>query len=198
MSYQERLEQQLAFIIEIDKLKRILRQTVLMDASRRENSAEHSWHLAVMAIALAEYAPNPIDLLTVIKMLLVHDLVEIDAGDTFCYDLTGNETKHEREQQAARRLFGLLPDDIGQQLSQLWHEFEANETSNAQFARALDCLQPFIHNCQTNGGTWRQHQIRRSQVEQRMSALAKGIPALKDVVDRLMNEAIAQGHLTDG
>src|SRR5262249_26088133 len=129
-----RLEQQLKFCTELDKLKGILRRSMLMDASRRENSAEHSWHLATMAMLLTEYAKTPVDLTRALKMLLVHDVVEIDAGDTFAYDLVNVETQHDREQQAADRLFGMLPEDQASELRALWDEFEARETPESKYA----------------------------------------------------------------
>ena len=193
-----RLTQQIQFIIEIDKLKNILRQTLLTDESRRENSAEHSWHLAMMAILLSEYAPSKdVDLLRVIKMLLIHDLVEIDAGDTFCYDLQANQNKAAREVQAATRLFGILPEDQGIELQELWQEFEAQQTTEAQFAAALDRLQPLLHNQQTRGGTWRIHGISRDQVLQRMYPVKNGAPALWQLVEKVIEDAVAAGYLTE-
>ncbi|GAB4141276.1 MAG: HD domain-containing protein [Cyanobacteria bacterium J069] len=190
-----RLTQQIQFVLEIDKLKGVLRQTLLTDASRRENSAEHSWHLALMAIALAEYAPAPIDLSRVVQMLLVHDLVEIDAGDTFAFDVQGNQDKAKREQAAADRLFGLLPPDLEKTLRACWEEFEAAETVDAQFAHALDRLQPFLHNLQTEGGTWKLHGITRDRVLWRMQAVKRGAPALWPLVEASINQAIAAGYL---
>lgn len=192
-----RLAQQIQFIIEIDKLKNILRQTLLTDESRRENSAEHSWHLAMMAIVLSEYAPSEdINLLRVIKMLLIHDLVEIDAGDTFCYDLQANQNKAAREVQAATRLFGMLPEQ-GVELRELWQEFETQQTIEAQFAAALDRLQPLLHNQQTKGGTWRIHGINRAQVLQRMSPVKDGAPALWQLVEKVIEDAVAAGYLSE-
>lgn len=190
-----RLTQQLDFILEIDKLKQILRQTRLTDGSRRENSAEHSWHLAMMAIALQEYAATSVDLLRVLKMLLVHDLVEIDAGDTFAFDIQANQDKVAREQQAADRLFGLLPDDLATQLRTLWNEFEAVETADAQFAKALDCLQPFLHNYQNQGGTWKEHAVTRDRVLWRMQAVQQGAPELWTTVQHLIDDSIERGYL---
>lgn len=193
-----RLAQQIQFVIEIDKLKNILRQTLLTDESRRENSAEHSWHLAMMAILLAEYAPSTdVDLLRVIKMLLIHDLVEIDAGDTFCYDLQANQNKALREVQAANRLFGMLPEEQGIELRELWQEFETQQTTEAQFAAALDRLQPLLHNQQTRGGTWRLHGISRQQVLQRMSPVKDGTPALWQLVEQAIEDAVAAGYLSE-
>jgi putative hydrolase of HD superfamily len=195
---QNRLTQQIQFIIEIDKLKGILRQTLLIDESRRENSAEHSWHLAMMAILLAEYAPSEdIDVLRVIKMLLIHDLVEIDAGDTFCYDVQANQNKAAREVEAATRLFGLLPEEQGVELRSLWEEFEAQQTTEARFAAALDRLQPLIHNQQTRGGTWRIHGITREQVLRRMHPVKDGAPDLWPFVEQVIEDAIAAGYLSE-
>jgi putative hydrolase of HD superfamily len=190
-----RLERQLQFILEIDKLKLILRQTLLTDGSRRENSAEHSWHLAMMAILLAEYAPTQIDVLRVIKMLLVHDLVEIDAGDTFCYDVQSNENKAMREAEAANRLFGLLPEDQAVELRNLWEEFEAQETGEARFATALDRLQPFLHNQHTKGGTWQIHGITREQVQRRMQPIEEGAPLLWSFVEKVIEDCVEAGYL---
>lgn len=190
-----RLQQQMQFVLEIDKLKGILRQTLITDASRRENSAEHSWHIAMMAIALEEYAHQPVSLLHVIRLLLVHDLVEIDAGDTFCYDADGNQSKAAREIEAADRLFGLLPAEQGQQLRAWWDEYEEQVTADAQFAKALDCLQPFLNNMQTNGHTWMLHGVHHAQVRDRMSAVQIGAPALWPWVESQIEEAIAAGLL---
>ncbi len=190
-----RLTQQIQFIIEIDRLKQVIRQTLLIDRSRQENSAEHSWHLAIMAIVLAEYAPEGVDLLHAIKMLLIHDLVEIDAGDTFCYDVQGNQSKATREAQAALRLFGLLPADQGSELRLLWEEFEARETVTAKFAAALDRIQPLLHNQQTEGGTWRIHGITRDRVMERMRPVETGIPELWSFVQQVIDDCVATGYL---
>ncbi len=190
-----RLSQQIDFILEIDKLKQVLRQTSLTDGSRQENSAEHSWHLAMMAIALSEYAPQPINQLRVVKMLLLHDLVEIDAGDTFCFDTQANLDKADREQQAADRLFGLLPDDLQKEFRHLWEEFEAAETPDAQFARALDCFQPLLHNYQNSGGTWKKYGITRDRVLWRMQSIQTGAPDLWPYVETVIEQAIAAGYL---
>lgn len=151
----KRLTQQISFILEIDQLKQIYRQNLILDGSRRENDAEHSWHLAMMAVVLQEYASEPVDLSRVLQMVLLHDIVEIDAGDTFCYDVQAGLDKHEREQKAAKRIFGLLPSDQGEELKNLWLEFEAGESPEARFAAVLDRLQPFLNNYHTEGGTWR-------------------------------------------
>lgn len=190
-----RLNQQIQFIIEIDKLKSILRQTRLTDDSRQENSAEHSWHLAIMAIILAEYAPPNVDILRAIKMLLIHDLVEIDAGDTFCYDVQNNLDKAAREEIAAERIFGILPLEQGKELRQIWEEFEAFQTDTAKFAAALDRLQPLLHNQQNQGGTWRIHNVTENQVRKRMAPVKEGTPALWSMVEQIIEDCIAAGYL---
>lgn len=195
MGQTNRLTQQIAFIIEIDRLKQILRQTYLCDQSRRENTAEHSWHIALMATVLIEYAPPGADLLHATKMLLIHDVVEIDAGDTFAFDEVGNQGKAEREEQAAERLFGLLPTDQGDELRSLWNEFEAQQTPTAQFAAALDRLQPFLLNQQNRGGTWHKYGITRDRVVKRMSAVKTGAPALWSMVEEAIEECLAEGYL---
>jgi putative hydrolase of HD superfamily len=192
---QTRLAQQIQFIVEIDRLKGILRQTLLTDYSRRENSAEHSWHIALMAVLLTEYAPAPIDVLRVVKMLLVHDLVEIDAGDTFCYDVQHNQSKVERELQAADRLFGLLPADQARELRSLWDEFEAQQTPEAQFAVSLDRLQPMLNNYHTQGGTWKQHNITSDRVLLRAAPIATGAPLLWLLVQELIQDSTRKGYL---
>lgn len=192
-----RLTQQIQFIIEIDRLKLILRQTSLTDNSRRENSAEHSWHIAMMALTLAEYAPEGVDISYVIKMLLIHDLVEIDAGDTFCYDVQANQNKAQKEAQAALRLFGLLPADQANELRSLWDEFEAGETPTAKFAAALDRIQPLLHNQQNGGGSWRINGIRRDQVMKRVAPVETGAPQLWPFVLQLIDECVAAGYLQE-
>lgn len=192
-----RLTQQIQFIIEIDKLKNILRQTHLTDNSRQENSAEHSWHIAIMAIVLAEYAPSNVDVLRAIKMLLIHDLVEIDAGDTFCYDVQGNLDKAAREEQAATRLFGMLPAEQGKQLREIWEEFETFKTATARFAVALDRLQPLLQNQQNRGGTWQLYGITKNQVMQRMAPVKDGAPALGLLVEQIIEECVAAGYLNE-
>lgn len=192
-----RLAQQMQFVIEIDQLKQVLRQTLLTNGSRRENSAEHSWHIALMAIVLAEYAPVPLDLLHVIKLLLLHDLVEIDAGDTFCYDEQGNQSKADRESQAAERLFGLLPPDQAMEFRALWDEFEVQATPAARFAAALDRLQPILNNQQTGGHTWKLHQVTSDKVLQRMAPVQVGAPELWTVVQQVIDDCIAAGYLKE-
>lgn len=193
----ERLHQQIGFILEIDKLKLIIRRTLLIDQSRRENDAEHSWHLAMMALVLAEYAEPGVDIGRVIHMLLLHDLVEIDAGDAFFYDVAAEADKAAREQQAAERLFGLLPEGQGEGLRALWEEFEARETADARFARALDRVQPMLHNFHTEGGTWKEYGVTLDQVRSRRALIADASPQLWDYVDGLLVEAVRRGFLAE-
>jgi putative hydrolases of HD superfamily len=192
----ERLTRQIGFVREIDKLKAVCRRTLLMDGSRYENDAEHSWHLAVMAVLLAEYANDAgVDLLRVVKMVLVHDLVEIDAGDTYCYDKEANRERAARERQAAGRIFPLLPDDQAAELRELWEEFEARETSEARFAAALDRIQPLLHNYQNRGIVWQQHGVTSRDVRARNLHVGEGSAALWDYAARLIQDAVARGYL---
>ncbi len=188
-----RLGQQIEFIIEIDRLKTVLRRTVLTDGSRAENTAEHSWHIAVMVLTLAEWANQPIDASRVVKMLLLHDIVEVDAGDTFCYDEGGNLDKAEREQRAADRIFGLLPEDQEREFRALWEEFEARETMDARFANGVDRLQPMLHNFLTEGHSWRVHGIKREQVEARNRAIGDGSETLWEFASGFLDEAEREG-----
>ena len=188
-----RLEQQLSFCTELDKLKGILRQSLLMDASRRENSAEHSWHLAAMAMLLSEYAAAPVDLTRVLKMLLVHDVVEIDAGDTFAYDTVNVETQHAREVKAADRLFGLLPPEQGAKLRALWDEFEERQTPESKYANALDRLQPLLQNSYSGGQSWIKHGVTREQVAERMKAVQIGMPEVWPAVQAIIAAAVQKG-----
>lgn len=163
----ERLQKQLDFILELDQLKYITRQSYVADGSRHENDAEHSWHLALMAMLLSEYANEPVDVLHVVKMVLIHDAVEIDAGDTYAYDDVGNATKREREESAADRIFNILPEDQAKEMRDIWEEFEANETPEARFANALDRIQPIMLNDITGGRAWREHKVASTQVIKR-------------------------------
>jgi len=191
----DRLGRQIEFILEIDKLKQVFRQTYLLDESRKENDAEHSWHFAMLAVLLSEYANEPIDLLKVVKMALVHDLVEIDAGDTYLYDEAGHADKAEREQKAADRVFGLLPKDQGEELRALWDEFEAKETPEARFAGTIDRLQPLLHNLNTEGRAWHEHGIRADQVIKRTCVIADGSSDLWDYARKQIDLAVEKGHL---
>lgn len=163
----ERLDRQLSFILELDKMKEILRQTYLCDASRRENDAEHSWHLAVMTAVLSEYANTPIDVGHTMMMVLLHDVIEIDAGDTYAYDPAGNLTKRDREVKAADRIYRLLPGDQAAFFRSLWDEFEAGTTAEAKFANAMDKIQPILLNAASGGLAWKEHGIRKEQVTDR-------------------------------
>ena len=191
----ERLRGQIEFVREIDKLKTVLRRTTLMDGSRSENSAEHSWHLALMALVLSEHSAEQVDLLRVLKMLLVHDLVEIDAGDTFCYDEEAHLDKLEREQRAAERIFRLLPADLSTELRELWDEFEDKVSAEARFATALDRLQPMLHNLSTGGGSWQEHGITRRRVEERNRVIEDGAPDLWAMARAMLDEAEARGWI---
>ncbi len=192
-----RAERQLSFLIDADRLKGVLRQTSLCDGSRRENSAEHSWHLALMAEVLAEHAEGAVDVSRVVRMLIVHDLVEIDAGDTFAYDQGANVDRAAREQLAADRIFGLLPDEQGRAMRALWEEFEARTTSDARFAVALDRLQPLLNNHRSGGGSWRAHGITRSQVFRRMEPIRDALPALWPTVEAIVADNCALGHIRE-
>ena len=192
-----RIKQQIDFIESLDQLKQVLRQNLVMDESRRENSAEHSWHIATMAMVLAEYAPQALDQLRVLKMLLLHDVIEIEAGDTFCFDVEGNKDKEEREQRAADQLFGLLPVDLNSEFRALWDEFEAGSTAEARFANSLDRFQVLLQNFNSRGGTWRTHKIEKARVVQRMLPIKQGIPALWPLVEDYLDEACAKGFLKE-
>ena len=193
----DRAERQLAFLIDADRLKGVLRQTSLCDGSRRENSAEHSWHLALMAEVLAEHAESAVDVSRVIRMLVIHDLVEIDAGDTFAYDAGANVDRTAREQLAADRIFGLLPPEQGRAMRALWDEFETRATADARFAVALDRLQPLLNNHASGGGSWRTHGITRSQVFRRMEPIRGALPALWPTVEAIVAESCALGHIRE-
>ncbi len=191
-----RLQQQIEFILEIDRLKQVFRQTYLLDASRHENDAEHSWHLAMLAIVLLEYANEPgLDLLKVLKMILVHDLVEIDAGDTFAYDEAGNATKAVRETEAAERIFNLLPTDQAEEMRSLWDAFEAGECPEARYAAALDRLQPLLHNWYTKGKAWREHGVTMKQVLTRNNRMAAGSRTLWQFAEEKIRESAESGGL---
>jgi len=192
-----RLLQQIEFLVEIDKLKHVFRQTYLINQSRKENDAEHSWHLAVAAILLHEYADDPKpDLLRVIKMVLIHDLVEIDAGDTYAYDAAAAADQAAREQRAADRLFGMLPSDQAREFRQLWEEMEARQTSEARFAAALDRLQPFLWNYRPQGRAWLEHEVTSDRVYTRMRPVVDGSAKLWDLTEAVLQDAIRKGYLT--
>ena len=170
----ERLERQIAFCREIDKEKQVGRQTYLADGSRKENDAEHAWHMAVMTLLLSEYANDEIDVLRTVSMLLVHDLVAIDAGDTFAYDEEAKKSQRERELKGAERLFGMLPEDQRDRIRALWDEFEAGQTAEARFARTMDNFQPMLLNAASGGKAWSERGVRLEQVEHRNAKTAKG------------------------
>lgn len=188
-----RLSQQIAFLIEADKLKAISRRTPLVDGSRLENSAEHSWHLVLAAMILREYSTENIDLLRVLEMVAAHDLVEIDAGDTFAYDVAGQVTKTERELAAANRIFGLLPADQHAHVMSLWEEFEAQKTPESRFANALDRLQPMLQNAASGGGSWRTHDLHRAQVMKRMAPIESAMPDIWPTVVGVIDAFCAAG-----
>ena len=192
-----RFKRQINFILEADKLKSTMRRTILLDRSRHENSAEHSWHIALLALVLSEYAADSaIDVFRVVKMLLVHDLVEIDAGDTYCYDDQGRQDQAQREIQAADRIFNLLPADQARSFLTLWEEFEARETAESRLANALDRVQPFLHNYFTEGQTWQENRIESSQVVERMQPVEDGSPFLWRYVSALIEDAVRKGYLS--
>jgi 5'-deoxynucleotidase YfbR-like HD superfamily hydrolase len=191
-SIPQRLRQQLQFILEIDRLKNVLRRSYLIDVDRHENSAEHSWHLALAAMVLAEHAKETIDVGKVIRLVLVHDLVEIDAGDTFIYDDAANAGKAAREQQAANRLFGLLPDEQAKSFMALWREFEDRQTAEAKFAFALDRLMPILHNVFTEGRSWHEHGIQQEQALTKNRPIDDGSPVLWQAVESLIKQTLAQ------
>ena len=187
------LTRRIAFLLEADKLKTILRRTPLADNSRLENSAEHSWHLALAAMALSPYAPPGTDVMHAVRLVVVHDLVEIDAGDTFAYGVEGHDTKEERERQAAERLFVLRPHQEAAQFASLWEEFEAQATPSSRYANALDRLQPLLLNFESGGGSWTAHGVRRSQVMRRMMPIHDWMPEAWPYVLGVIDRACAAG-----
>jgi putative hydrolase of HD superfamily len=191
----ERLQQQLAFILELDKLKDVLRQSYLLNSGRRENSAEHSWHVGMMAFVLAEHANEPVDAAKVAKMMLIHDIVEIDAGDAYIYDEHALAKKSALEQKAAERLFGLLPPEQSAEFRQLWQAYEDGDTPEARFGAALDRLMPLMHNFYTQGRSWQEHGIREAQVLARNNTIADGSAALWETAQKLIAEAVDKGWL---
>lgn len=193
----ERLQKQMKFILEVDKVKEIFRQTYLSDGSRKENDAEHSWHLALMAVLLKEYANEDVDLLKVIPMVLIHDLVEIDAGDTYAYDQAGLATQRERETKAADRIFGLLPSDQAEVFRALWEEFEAYETAEAKFAHALDNCQPLFLNDASGGKSWKEHGVHKSQIYKRNEHTAEGSVEIWEYMKTLVDKHIQLGNVID-
>lgn len=190
------LLKQISFIKEIDKLKYIQRKTKLFNSDRPENDAEHSWHLAMMTIVLAEHSDKPIDILKVLKMVLIHDIVEIDAGDTFIYDSEKNHTNTEEELVAAKRIFGLLPTEQAAEFIAVWEEFEEGMTDEAKFARAMDRLEPLLQNTSNNGGTWKEFNVPYQKVYDKKIAIKNGSAAIWNYAENLINESVDRGILT--
>ncbi|MCR4949262.1 MAG: HD domain-containing protein [Treponema sp.] len=190
-----RLDQQLRFTAEIDKMTSILRRTMLIDGSRRENDAEHSWHIAVMALIFEEYATQNVDVSRAVKMCVVHDLIEIYAGDTFAYDAAGNADKAEREAAAADKLFAQLPKEQGAEIRLLWEEFDAMQTPDAKYAACMDRLQPFLHNTLTSGHTWIESGTVRPSVEKRMAVIKDFMPEVYKWVEKNIDNAVSKGWL---
>jgi putative hydrolase of HD superfamily len=191
-----RLVRQIEFIAECDKLKEIFRQTLNTQSRRPENDAEHSWHLCLCVIVLAEHANAPnLDLLRVLKMVIVHDLVEIDAGDTFAYDVAAMANQHAREAIAAERIFGLLPPDQAAEFRRLWDEFEAKETAEAKFATAVDRFQPMLLNCRSQGAAWNRHGVTHDRVVARNRHIADGCSELWRYAEKMLQEVVDAGHL---
>ena len=193
----ERLKKQLEFVYELDKLKSINRQTYIADGSKHENDAEHSWHLALMCMLLSEYSNQEIDVLKTMSMVLIHDAVEVDAGDTYAYDETGNLSKREREVKAAERIFNILPEEQGKKVRALWDEFEEKETPESKFANALDRLQPIILNHLTDGRAWREHGVKKSQVHNRNKNVGEASKEFGELIDQIINYNVEKGNLID-
>ncbi|WP_155338490.1 HD domain-containing protein [Acrocarpospora corrugata] len=189
------MQAQITFILEIDKLKRVLRRNTLIDGSRRENDAEHSWHLGMLAMVMGEHAEPGVNLDRVVRMLLVHDIVEIDAGDTFIYDVVAVEAQEAAEQAAAERIFGLLPAEQAREFQELWEEFEARATPEARFAKALDRLAPIMANHHNEGGTWALYKVTASQVLEKVAIIVAGSATLGAFATELVEMSVARGHL---
>lgn len=199
MMEKDRLSQQFAFLVEMDKMKSILRRNILIDRSRREDDAGHSWHMALTALVLREYAYSPqVDMLRVLKMVLVHDLVEVYAGDTFCYDAAGNADKGKRETQAADRLFALLPPEQGQAYRALWEEFDRMDTPDAIYAAAADRLQPFLLNYHTDGHTWQLGDIDTDMLHERLAPIGRGMPQVWEKVKQMVSQCQEKGLIKPG
>ncbi len=193
----DRLKKQLEFVLEIDKEKNIFRQTHISGHGRNENDAEHAWHMAIMAYLLREYSNDPIDITRVMLMCLVHDVVEIDAGDTYAYDTEGKKTQKAREEAAKERLYSMLPDDQKEELMAIFEEFEAWETPEAKFARAMDNLQPLLLNNSNGGGDWRSHEVSADQVYGRQIGTKAGSEKLYEVTDNIIRENIKNGNIKE-
>jgi putative hydrolases of HD superfamily len=191
----DKLLKQVSFIKEIDKIKYIQRKTKLFNSDRPENDAEHSWHLAMMTIVLAEHADTPIDVLKVLKMVLIHDIVEIDAGDTFIYDTQKNHSNTDSERIAAKRIFGLLPEEQADELIAIWEEFEMGVTNEAKFAKALDRFEPLLQNTSNNGGTWKEFNVDYKDVYEKKKVIQAGSTSLWSYAENLLNESVYKGIL---
>ena len=198
MDDKERFEKQLDFIREIDKEKMIKRQNYITDCETREDDAQHAWHMAIMTLLLKEYANEDIDVLKTVTMLLIHDLVEVYAGDTYAYDEEGKKTQAEREAKAADKLYGLLPEDQGEYLKNLWYEFEEQKTPEARFARTMDCFQPLILNDATDGRAWKEHGVKRSQVLKRNERVRLGSEQIWEYEkENLIEKNVRNGNIID-
>ena len=198
MDNMERIEKQLNFIREIDKEKMIKRQSYLTDCETHEDDAQHAWHMAIMTILLKEYSNEDIDVLKTVTMLLIHDLVEVYAGDTYAYDEEGKKTQAEREAKAADKLYGLLPEDQGEYLKNLWYEFEEQKTPEAKFARTMDCFQPLILNDATDGRAWKEHGVKRSQVLKRNERVQLGSEEIWEYEkENLIEKNVRNGNIID-
>ena len=193
----ERLKRQLDFALEIDKEKNILRQTHLSEHGRRENDAEHAWHMAIMAYLFREHSNESVDIAKVMLMCLIHDIVEFDAGDTYAYDAEGAKTKRAREVAAADRIFGMLPEDQGGYFRELWDEFEAYESDDAKFAHLLDNFQPLLLNHESNGKSWTEHHVKKSQIYKRNEKIEETSPEVWEWMKQIVEEHIALGHVID-
>ncbi len=193
--HSDKLAKQIDFIKEIDKVKYIQRKTKLFNSDRNENDAEHSWHLALMALVLAEHSNEQIDILKVIKMVLIHDIVEIDAGDTFIYDSQKNHSNTDEERLAAQRIFGLLPQEQRDELIAIWEEFEAGESSEAKFARSMDRLEPLLQNTSNKGGTWNEFGVNYDKVYEKKQIIKEGSDTLWNFAEGLINESVEKGIL---
>lgn len=193
----ERLKKQMEFIVEVDKVKNIFRQTYLADGKRKENDAEHSWHLALMAVLLKEYSNEEVDLARVVPMVLIHDLVEIDAGDTYAYDEAAAADKNERETKAAERIFSLLPQDQKEWMYSLWREFEEYKTPEAKFAHVLDNSQPLFLNDASQGKSWAEHQVKKSQIYKRNQYTKDGSREIWEYMKKIIDKHIEAGNIID-
>ena len=192
-----RIEQQMRFLAEIDQMKAVYRQTLLIDRSRTETDAEHSWHMALMACLLSEYANEEVDLLHVLQMILVHDLVEIDAGDTYAYDDAGNATKREREEKAADRIFSILPEDQAKKMRDLWEEFEAEKTPESLFAHVMDNFQPLALNDANDGGDWKRRNVKKSQILKRNARTKEGSEEIWKCMEEIIDRNVKKGNIID-